>query len=221
MRHTRRSVFSALAILVAVALLSSGCTSFNDYIHNGFKVGPNYCRPPAPVPEHWIDQADLVPASDRERLCRWWTIFNDPKLNELIACAYRQNLTLKEAGFRILQARATLGIAVGNLFPQQQDRLRRLSAYWRLPWTRLRPRSADGSPTMGLRLQSELGTRFLGPVPPRRGRGRRPVECVRGRLRRRAGHAAGRRGRKTTSRCAPTRNGSPCCRPTWNCSAAS
>ena len=47
--------------------------------------------------------------------------FNDRKLNELIACAYRQNLTLREAGFRILQARATRDIAVGNIFPQQQD----------------------------------------------------------------------------------------------------
>ncbi len=30
----------------AIILALSGCTSFHDYIHNGFKVGPNYARPP-------------------------------------------------------------------------------------------------------------------------------------------------------------------------------
>src|SRR3990167_9863307 len=35
--------------------------------------------------------------------------------------AYQQNLTLREAGFRVLAARAQFGIAVGNFFPQQQN----------------------------------------------------------------------------------------------------
>jgi NodT family efflux transporter outer membrane factor (OMF) lipoprotein len=99
----------------------SGCTSFSEYVHNGFKVGPNYCAPKAPVAQHWIDQADIRTDNDPARLCRWWTVLNDPKLNELIACAYRQNLSLKQAGFRVLQARANLAYATGNLFPQQQD----------------------------------------------------------------------------------------------------
>src|SRR5262249_46138364 len=41
--------------------------------------------------------------------------------NDLICFAYRQNLTLREAGFRVLAARAQLGIAIGELFPQFQD----------------------------------------------------------------------------------------------------
>ena len=48
-------------------------------------------------------------------------MFGDPKLNELTVCAYRQNLSLKEAGFRILQARASRQIAVGDIFPQTQN----------------------------------------------------------------------------------------------------
>lgn len=116
-RH--RICITVLAMIILVAGLC-GCTSLSDYVHNGFKVGPNYCRPPAPVAEHWIDQADLRTEPNPEVLCHWWTVFNDPKLNELIACAYRQNLTLKEAGCRILQARANLGIATGELFPQSQ-----------------------------------------------------------------------------------------------------
>src|SRR5205085_1888206 len=27
------------------------------YIHNGFKVGPNYHKPPAPVAQDWIDSS--------------------------------------------------------------------------------------------------------------------------------------------------------------------
>ena len=36
-----------LALLSITAL--SGCTSLTDYVHNGFKVGPNYAKPPAQV----------------------------------------------------------------------------------------------------------------------------------------------------------------------------
>ena len=53
-------------------------------------------------------------------LSKWWTVFNDPALDNLICCAYRQNLTLREAGFRVLEARAQLAIAAGQLFPQSQ-----------------------------------------------------------------------------------------------------
>ena len=107
-------------LAVFLLIVCTGCTSWRDYLHNGFKVGPNYCRPNAAVAEHWIDATDIRTEENPEILRRWWTVFNDQKLNELIACTYRQNLTLREAGFRILQARATRDIAVGNIFPQQQ-----------------------------------------------------------------------------------------------------
>jgi NodT family efflux transporter outer membrane factor (OMF) lipoprotein len=120
MHQGLRPFLTAVPVIAALAAGLSGCTSFHDYVHNGFKVGPNYCRPPAPVAEHWIDEVDLRTEPCPENLCHWWTIFNDPKLNELIVFAYRQNLTLKEAGCRILQARASLGIAVGEIFPKPQ-----------------------------------------------------------------------------------------------------
>jgi NodT family efflux transporter outer membrane factor (OMF) lipoprotein len=109
------------AVLVALALGLSGCTPFREYVHNGFKVGPNYTRPPAPVAEHWIDAADVRVRSEATDDSAWWTVLNDPILNNLIETAYRQNLTLREAGFRVLQARAQLGIAVGTFFPQSQQ----------------------------------------------------------------------------------------------------
>ena len=50
----------------------------------------------------------------------WWRVFHDPILDRLIEIAYSQNLTLLSAGTKVLQARATLGIAIGEFFPQQQ-----------------------------------------------------------------------------------------------------
>jgi NodT family efflux transporter outer membrane factor (OMF) lipoprotein len=110
----------AIAITILLALCT-GCTSWRDYLHNGFKVGPNYSKPCAAVAEHWIDAADIRTAEDSEMSKRWWTSFNDPKLNELIDHAHHQNLTLREAGYRILQARATRDMAVGSIFPQSQN----------------------------------------------------------------------------------------------------
>jgi NodT family efflux transporter outer membrane factor (OMF) lipoprotein len=109
-----------LALSAWAVLSSAGCTSLCNYIHNGFKVGPNYCQPPAPVAIHWLDQEDIHVVEGQD-LSRWWTVFRDPTLDRLILCAYRQNLTLREAGFRILQARAIAGIARGEIFPQMQN----------------------------------------------------------------------------------------------------
>jgi outer membrane protein TolC len=47
-------------------------------------------------------------------------VFNDPVLLRLIELAYEQNLTLRTAGVRVLEARAQLGIAIGEIYPQQQ-----------------------------------------------------------------------------------------------------
>jgi NodT family efflux transporter outer membrane factor (OMF) lipoprotein len=107
--------------LLAGALLLAGCTTLSDYVHNGFKVGPNYHRPPVPAADHWIDAADprvgSVPVDDSH----WWTAFHDPVLDSLVKAAYQQNLPLRAAGFRVLESRAKLCISVGNLFPQSQQ----------------------------------------------------------------------------------------------------
>jgi NodT family efflux transporter outer membrane factor (OMF) lipoprotein len=109
-----------LALSVGAVFSLCGCTSFQEYVRNGFKVGPNYCPPPAPVARHWIDGVDIQATPGQDISC-WWALFHDPTLDRLVVCAYRQNLTLREATFRILQARATLGIARGEIFPQTQN----------------------------------------------------------------------------------------------------
>ncbi len=117
-RNHQRTLRIAITTLGTI-LLWSGCTSPRQYVENNFKVGPNYCRPAAPVAEHWIDN-DKVPTREGEDLSHWWKVFNDPVLDRLILHAYHENLTLREAGYRILQARAVRAIAAGNLFPQSQ-----------------------------------------------------------------------------------------------------
>ncbi|MFA8020276.1 efflux transporter outer membrane subunit [Bremerella cremea] len=101
---------------------ASGCTtSPRQWIANGFKVGPNYCTPVADVAPDWIDANDKRVISDPVDATAWWaTSFNDPVLNQLVTEAYSQNLTVQQAGARIMQARALRQIAVGNVFPQQQ-----------------------------------------------------------------------------------------------------
>lgn len=109
-----------LALLAGAILLTAACTPWREYFRNGFKVGPNFKPPPAPVAQHWIDANNPRVSIETGDLAHWWVVFNDPVLNSLIQTAYRQNLTLKDAGYRVLQARAQLGIARGGLFPQTQ-----------------------------------------------------------------------------------------------------
>jgi NodT family efflux transporter outer membrane factor (OMF) lipoprotein len=97
-----------------------GCTSPGEYIRNGFKVGPNYAKPPAPVEQNWIDAADPRLESRTPANLEWWTVLNDPVLNNLVKRAYRENLTLRQAAYRVLQFQAQRAIAAGNLFPQTQ-----------------------------------------------------------------------------------------------------
>ena len=105
------------------ALQLAGCTSLKQWRRNGYKVGPNYCPPAAPVANDWIDADDPRFNQPSSPDPAWWLVFNDPQLNGLIATAYRQNLDLRSAGMRILESRAQRNIAAGNLFPQQQQAL--------------------------------------------------------------------------------------------------
>jgi NodT family efflux transporter outer membrane factor (OMF) lipoprotein len=112
----------ATVLLTSAGILTStGCTSSVDYVRNGFKVGPNYCRPAAPTAEQWIEADNpLVDNTSTLDPC-WWQSFHDPVLDSLIDTAYQQNLTLRVAAMRVLESRALRGIAAGELFPQSQE----------------------------------------------------------------------------------------------------
>ena len=88
----------------------------------GCAVGPDYTAPPkAPELKTWQEKEDPKIKSDTTTLSQWWTVFNDQSLNEIIETAYSQNLPLRIAGIRILEARARLGIAIGRQYPQTQQ----------------------------------------------------------------------------------------------------
>ena len=88
---------------------------------NGCKVGPNYEPPPAPVSEEYRDPGSDAVQRQTADLANWWTVFRDPRLDDLVQTAYRQNPNLQSAAVRVLEAQARRGIAVGLLFPQDQE----------------------------------------------------------------------------------------------------
>ena len=88
---------------------------------SGCAVGPDFIRPQPPEMTEWIERQDPRIKSEPADLAAWWKRFNDPVLDTLIERAFRQNLSLRIAGIRILEARAQLGIAVGNQYPQLQQ----------------------------------------------------------------------------------------------------
>jgi NodT family efflux transporter outer membrane factor (OMF) lipoprotein len=82
----------------------------------GCMVGPDYERPPAAIADAWIDARGPGAATEST----WWQEFHDATLDKLVADAVTQNLTLRQAGLRVLQARALRGLAAGQFFPQAQ-----------------------------------------------------------------------------------------------------
>jgi NodT family efflux transporter outer membrane factor (OMF) lipoprotein len=117
-RLTPQRVARCLAATLVLCSLS-GC-GLNQWVHNGFKVGPNYCKPAAPVASAWIDDRAPHINSAPADVATWWTVFRDPALDDLVQTASRQNINLRVAGMRIMEARAVRGVATGELFPQSQ-----------------------------------------------------------------------------------------------------
>ena len=87
----------------------------------GCLVGPDFSSPSAPVAEKWLESDNPSVDTRNQEYRDWWTVFHDPVLNRLIEIAYNQNLTLVDAGTRVLEARAQLGVAIGEFYPQLQQ----------------------------------------------------------------------------------------------------
>ncbi len=69
---------AAWLLLLIVPLAGSGCTSLQEWFHNGFLVGPNYQRPPVPLAPQYIDAANPQVKSVPADYSRWWEVFDDP-----------------------------------------------------------------------------------------------------------------------------------------------
>ncbi|WP_235187571.1 efflux transporter outer membrane subunit [Methylobacter tundripaludum] len=84
-------------------------------------VGPDYVRPATETATQWLEAEDRRLNTTSANDQTWWKSFNDPVLNQLIDRAYLENLNIRIAGVRVLEARAQLGIAIGNIYPQNQQ----------------------------------------------------------------------------------------------------
>ena len=89
-------------VAVAIATLLTGCA-----------IGPNYKRPDAAVTDHYKNPVASTPAPPDE----WWTLFNDPVLNDLEQQVIVSNQNIAEASAAYMQARAVVRQDRSNLLP--------------------------------------------------------------------------------------------------------
>jgi len=98
-----------LILIPAATLALAGCM-----------VGPDFVKLEPDAPAEWSQPLEQGLKTAPNELVAWWRVFDDPVLNELVELAWQKNNTLEIAGLRVLEARAQLGIATGQLYPQTQ-----------------------------------------------------------------------------------------------------
>src|SRR6201981_55078 len=96
-----------LGILSVLVVEAAGCM-----------MGPNYKRPTVSVPTGYRsampDQPAAAASLGNEK---WWDVYQDPVLADLIHTALQQNYDVRIAASRVLEAQAQLGITRANQFP--------------------------------------------------------------------------------------------------------
>jgi multidrug efflux system outer membrane protein len=99
-----------LFLLSALLFALLGCT-----------VGPKYRRPAITVPDAYRGTTEPTTVNQDKsaslRDQKWWEVFQDKQLQELIRTALRQNYDVRIAAARILEAQAQLGITRADQFP--------------------------------------------------------------------------------------------------------
>lgn len=95
------------SLVLAAALATASCT-----------LGPNYRRPPVEVPAGFRDTGAAA-AADAKSIAdlKWFELFQDAALTQLVTAALEQNLDLRIAAERVLQARAAFRITRADQFP--------------------------------------------------------------------------------------------------------
>ena len=93
---------------VSIAVVLAGCA-----------VGPNYQRPPVQVPSRFRGPAGTTSATTPTRLAdmKWWEVFHDEQLQQLIRTGLARNYDLRDAVAHVEAARANLGITRSNQYP--------------------------------------------------------------------------------------------------------
>jgi NodT family efflux transporter outer membrane factor (OMF) lipoprotein len=105
--HPRRA-FWIYGLLALAVLQLTGCA-----------VGPKYHPPVAQAPPAYKEMGDWKPAqpNDQQLGGEWWTIFQDPQLNELQQQINVGNQNLKAAEAQFQQARAVLRYYRADYYP--------------------------------------------------------------------------------------------------------
>ena len=99
--------YKILVILLIAVLLPVGC-----------KVGPKYSRPAVEKnPQSYANQAADANVNDSVANVKWFDIFDDPVLKDLIQKGLDNNYDLRIALARIEQSKAVLGITKADLYP--------------------------------------------------------------------------------------------------------
>ncbi len=98
------SVFTRSAVPVLAGALVASCT-----------LGPNYKRPVVQTPATFRGAA--APTAESLADLKWFDLFRDDTLTQLVNSALKQNFELRIAAERVLQARALYGITHANQFP--------------------------------------------------------------------------------------------------------
>jgi len=109
MRPSQYPFFKRQILAMAIfSFLASGCA-----------VGPDYQRPSAVTPAAYKEANNWVPAAPADALDRgpWWTLFNDPVLNELTSGIEVSNQNIAVASANYAQARALVREQRAALFP--------------------------------------------------------------------------------------------------------
>lgn len=106
-RLTRHNL--GLRALLLGGLLLTGCT-----------LGPDYQRPAAAVPAHFKQADGWRQAQPGDALARgaWWTLYNDPLLDDLVRRLNQSNQTVAQYEAQFRQARALVRSSRGALFPR-------------------------------------------------------------------------------------------------------
>jgi len=106
-----RKAYQALLASLGLLLLVTGCT-----------VGPKYVRPEYPVPAGHRSETALpaaAPAAAAPTLgdMKWFDLFRDEKLQELIRTALKDNYDIRITAQRILAAQAFITVEKSALYP--------------------------------------------------------------------------------------------------------
>ena len=73
-----------LMVCLPILWVNAGCSHLGNWMHNGFKVGPDYGKPAALVADEWIDfnNPEVISDSYGVENEAWWGVFQDEQINQ-------------------------------------------------------------------------------------------------------------------------------------------